>query len=150
MKDACNRWDLNSWVADINMDNLPKVPIKNRDNYAKGFKEDFTLDFMEVMGELRDSVKVNENDDNNVSLTNINGALYRGELRKLQDINNTREENIKYPGKIKSNRTVEVREQIESVGITEDNSMDATFQKLKEALYRGEVERLAGLPLGVM
>ena len=64
---------------------------------------------MEAMGELRDSVNVNKNEDSNVSLTNIKGALDRGELRKLQELNNTREENRKYSGEIKSKRKVEVR-----------------------------------------
>ena len=36
MKDAYERGGLKIWVADINMDNLPEVPRKNRDNYAKG------------------------------------------------------------------------------------------------------------------
>ena len=50
MKDACNKGYLKSWVADIDMDNLPKVPSKNRDNYSKGFGNDFTSDVMEAMG----------------------------------------------------------------------------------------------------
>ena len=85
MKDAFDRGDLKSWVADIDMDNIPKVPRKNRDNDTKGFGDDFTSEFMEAMGELRDSVKENENDDANIPLTNIKGALDRGELRKIQE-----------------------------------------------------------------
>ena len=41
MKDAYDRGELKSWVEDIDVDNLPKVPSKNRDNYAKGFGNDF-------------------------------------------------------------------------------------------------------------
>ena len=40
------------------MGKLPEVSINNKDNYAKGFGENFTLDFMEAMGELRYIVKV--------------------------------------------------------------------------------------------
>ena len=132
------------------MDNLPEVTRNNRDNYSKGFGDDFTLDFMMAMGELRDSLKVKDNEAANVALTKINGDLNGGDLLKLQKLNKTRKENMKYSGEIKSNRKVEVRAQIESVGISEDDSMDAKFQKLKEALDMGEVEILAGLPLGAM
>ena len=59
------------------MENLPMVTIKKRDNYTKEFGDGFTLDFMESMGELRDSVKVNENDDANVNITRIKGDLDR-------------------------------------------------------------------------
>ena len=94
------------------MDNLPKVPSKNRDNYAKVFEDDFTSDFMEAMGELMDSVKVNDNNNTNFAFTNIKGDLDRVELQKLQDIKKTRDENRKESGEIKSKRTVEVREQL--------------------------------------
>ena len=36
------------------------------------------------------------------------------------------------------------------MGITENDSIDARFHELKESFDRGEVERLAGLPLGAM
>ena len=139
MKDAYDWEVLKRWVADINMDNLPKVPSKNRGNYAKGFGDDFTSDFMEAMGELRDSVKVNANNNANVTLANIKGAINRGKLRKLQWLKNTRHENRKESGDIKFKGTVEVRAQLESVGITEEDSIDTNFQKLKEAFDRGEV-----------
>ena len=90
MKDAYDRGELNSWVEDIDVDNIPEVPSKNRDNYANGFGDDFTSDFMEAMRELRYSLKLNENDDTNVSLAKIKVALDRGELRKLHGIKKTR------------------------------------------------------------
>ena len=111
MKDAYDRGELKSWVVDINMDNLPKVPRKNRDNHANGFGDDFTSEFMEAMGELRESLKVNNNNNAKVALTKIKGALDRGELWELQDINNTRDKNRKESVDIKSKRTVEIREQ---------------------------------------
>ena len=77
MKDMYNRGDLKIWVADINMDNLPKVPSKNRENYAKGFGDNFTSNYMEAMGELRDIIKLNKNDDANSALTKIKGAFNR-------------------------------------------------------------------------
>ena len=80
MIDTYDRADLNSWVADIDMDNLPEVPRKKRGNYAKEFRNDFTSDFMEALGELRDTVKVNENNDANIAHTNIKGALNKGEI----------------------------------------------------------------------
>ena len=130
------------------MGKLPEVSINNKDNYAKGFGEKFTSDLMEAMGDLRDSVKVNGNDDANVALTNIKGDLDRGYLRKLQDLKNTRDENRKESGDIKAKRIVEVRAQLKSLGIIEDYSMDAKFQKLRESFDRGKVENLTGLHLG--
>ena len=44
-------------MEDIGTENLPKVYSNNRDNYPKGFGDNFTSDFMEAMGELRDNVK---------------------------------------------------------------------------------------------
>ena len=32
MKNAYNRGEINIWVADMDMDNLPKVTSKNRNN----------------------------------------------------------------------------------------------------------------------
>ena len=46
MKDTYGRGELKIWVADINMYNLPEVHSKNRDNYDKGFGDNFTSDFM--------------------------------------------------------------------------------------------------------
>ena len=80
---------------------------------------------------------MNENNDSNIALTNIKVALDRGELRKLQELKKTIDENRKDSSEIKSKRKVEVRAQLESVGITEDNSMENKFQKLKEAFDRG-------------
>ena len=109
MKETYGRGELNIWVADTYMGNLPKVTIKKRYNYVNGFGDDFTSDFMEAMGDLRDSVKVNKSDDENVALTNIKGYLDRGELRRLQEINKTRDENRKESGDIKAKRKVEAR-----------------------------------------
>ena len=47
---------MKSWVADINIDNLPKVTRKNMENYAKGFGDKFTSELMEATGDLRESV----------------------------------------------------------------------------------------------
>ena len=101
---------------------------------------------MEAMGELRDSVKVNGNDDTNIALTNIKGDLDRGYLRKLQDLKNTRDENRKESGNIKAKRKREVRAQLESLGFIEDYSMDAKFQNLREAFDMGKLNNLTGLP----
>ena len=119
------------------MDNLPEVPRNNRNNYAKGLGDDFTSYFMEAMGNLRDSLKLDKNENANVNLTNIKGSLDRGELRKLQELNNTKDDNRKESSEIKAKRTVEVRAQLEYVGIIEDNSMDTKFQKIKETFNRG-------------
>ena len=90
-----DRGKLKIWVVDISMENLHEVASKNRDNYTKGFGDDFNSDFMKAMGELRDSVKVNDNDNANAALIKIKGSLDREELRKLQYIKKTRNKNRK-------------------------------------------------------
>ena len=102
------------------------------------------------MGELRDSVKVNNKNDANFALTKFKVALDRGELRKLQELKKTRDENRKEYGEINSKRKVEVRAQLKSVGISKDNSMDAKFQNLKEYFDRWEMEILEGFHLGAI
>ena len=102
------------------------------------------------MGESRDSVKVNENNGANAPLIKIKRALNSGELQKIQKTKKTRDKNRKDSSEIKAKKTVEVRAQIKYVGITEDDTMDAKFQKLKLAFDREKVESLSGLPLGAM
>ena len=82
---------------------------------------------------------MNDNNDVNVVLTKIKGALDRGELRKLQEIKKIRDKNRKESVEIKAKSIVEVRAQLESVGITKDDSMDTKFQNLKEASDKGWV-----------
>ena len=82
---------------------------------------------------------MNDNNDVNVVLTKIKGALDRGELRKLQEIKKIRDKNRKESVEIKAKSIVEVRAQLESMGITKDNSMDTKFQNLKESSDKGWV-----------
>ena len=91
------------------MDNLTKVTRNKRDNYSNAFGDNFTSYFMEAMGQIRDSVKVNKNDDANITLTNVKGALNMVDLRQLQGIKKTRDKKRRQYSKIKIKRTVEVR-----------------------------------------
>jgi len=95
------------------------------------------------MGEM-DQIGLEKGDDMATQIRKVKDAMAGGKLAGLQELRKERNVLREKAKAEKQKRLDSVKEQLKSIGIDVDaDGMDETYRKLKQAIDRGELTKLA-------
>ena len=134
---AAKEGKLKSWLGDIDMENPPEnIPKSNL-----GYNMEFGEKFMDAMDELG-KIGLQSDDDLSTTMKKMKSAMERGELQGIQDLRKDRAKIREQKKTEGDERRAAAKEQLRSIGVTAEDDMDETYRKLKQAIDKGEFDKL--------
>ena len=119
------------------MENPPEnIPKSNL-----GYNMEFGEKFMDAMDELG-KIGLQSDDDLSTTMKKMKSAMERGELQGIQDLRKDRAKIREQKKTEGDERRAAAKEQLRSIGVTAEDDMDETYRKLKQAIDKGEFDKL--------